>query len=115
MSAGKTRKKSVLQQQQDNQFDIAAALKSRRPLRKTTTATMIEGLGTPAGGDSGGNLQQQLQSRMKGRKLSTERGDCHFPLYQHCISNVHMCTLSYMSVLSPGLTATIGNGHLCMF
>lgn len=61
---------------QDKQFDIATALKSRKPLRKTTTATLMEGMGpgVKGGGGGGMDLQQQIQSRLKGRKLSVELG-----------------------------------------
>lgn len=66
---GKSRKVSVMLQQ-DKQFDITTALKTRKPLRKTTMATLMEEVDSKGGMDT----HQQLQSRMKGRKLSIERG-----------------------------------------
>ena len=60
-----------MMQQQQQDFDITTALKTRKPLRKTTKATMMEGMDSKGDVD----LQQQLQSRLKGRKLSTELGE----------------------------------------
>ena len=67
--SGKTRKSLVFQKQS---IDIAAALKSRKPLRKTSMATnfALEGVGL-----QGGGLQQQLASKLKGKKLSFEQGE----------------------------------------
>jgi hypothetical protein len=39
---GKSQKKKLLERS-DSQFDIAAALKTRKPLRKTSTALALEG------------------------------------------------------------------------
>lgn len=48
----------------DNQFDITEALKARKPLRKTTKASLMGG-----GDENGGiNLQQQLKNKVKGKK-----------------------------------------------
>lgn len=67
---GKSRKVSVMQQQQqDKQFDITTALRTRKPLRKTTLATLMEEVDGKGGMDT-----QQLQNRLKGRKLSITQG-----------------------------------------
>ena len=48
---------------EDSQFDITAALKTRKPLRKTTKACLIgDGKGSE---NSGMNLQQQLQRKFE--------------------------------------------------
>ena len=66
---GKTRKPVL--QNGNQEFDIATALKTRKPLRKTTKVNLIEGAGS---GDQSSGLQQQLQSKLKGMKLTTEIG-----------------------------------------
>ena len=66
---GKTRKPVLRNGNQE--FDITAALKTRKPLRKTTKVNLIEGAGP---GGRGSDLQQRLQSQLKGMKLSTEIG-----------------------------------------
>lgn len=68
---GKNRKKSTLQQQQQD-FDITAALKTRKPLRKTTMATLMEGMDSKGAVDQ--QEQQQVQNRLRGRKPSIELG-----------------------------------------
>lgn len=59
-----------MMQQQQHDFDITTALKTRKPLRKTTMATLMEGMESKGGVD----LQQQLQNKLKGRKLSIDLG-----------------------------------------
>lgn len=68
---GKNRKKLTLQQQQQD-FDITAALKTRKPLRKTTMATLMEGMDSKGAVDQ--QQQQQVQNRLRGRKPSIEIG-----------------------------------------
>jgi hypothetical protein len=66
---GKTHKISVLQKgKDDNQFDITEALKTRKPLRKTTKAKLLVGT-RPEGSENGENFL--LKNRLKGSKLSS--------------------------------------------
>ena len=75
LSPGKTRKLAALQKQLgDKQFDIAQALKSRKPLRKTSTAVKAEQMGSITADSGGGDLQQMLRSKLKDRKLSVPQG-----------------------------------------
>ena len=56
----------------DNQFDITEALKTRKPLRKTTKAKLLVDTGLE-GSEKGENFF--LKNRLKGSKLSsTARG-----------------------------------------
>ena len=62
----------------DNQFDITEALKTRKPLRKTTKAKLLVGT-RPEGSENGENFL--LKNRLKGSKLSsTARGKKYFSL-----------------------------------
>ncbi|CAI8053302.1 hypothetical protein GBAR_LOCUS29145 [Geodia barretti] len=66
---GKTHKISVLQKgKDDNQFDITEALKTRKPLRKTTKAKLLVDTGLE-GSEKGENFL--LKNRLKGSKLSS--------------------------------------------
>ena len=56
---------------EDNQFDITEALKTRKPLRKTTRANLMGGAGSGGRGSEGQDLQQQLQKKLREKKLST--------------------------------------------
>ena len=51
---------------EDNQFDITEALKTRKPLRRTTKPNLMG-----SSGDGAGGMDKQLQNQLKGRKLST--------------------------------------------
>ena len=66
-----------MMQQQQPDFDITAALKTRKPLRKTTMATLMEGMDSRGGVDlqqQQQQQQQQLESRLRGRKPSIGLG-----------------------------------------
>ena len=64
-----------MMQQQQPDFDITAALKTRKPLRKTTMATLMEGMDSKGGVDlKQQQQQQQLENRLRGRKLNIGLG-----------------------------------------